>query len=415
MQTRFWAWLGGVALGVLAGCAALPPGGADLHRWSAQERRILESLWIESLGDPPPDPTNRVADDPAAAALGKKLFFDTGLSANGRVACGTCHLPEVQFTDRFPRGRGMGTTDRRTMPLAGAAYGTWFFWDGRKDSLWAQALGPPESPVEHGITRTWVALRVARVYRSAYEAVFGPLPALDPERLPRTASPNAAEPADRAAWQRLAPEVRDGVTRVFVNAGKAIEAYVRTIRHGPSRFDRYAAAVLRGREDPAAVLTPSEARGLRLFLGRAGCVGCHNGPLFTNGEFHALGVPDVPEVGHDPGRARGIRLVQADEFNCLSRWSDAPRSACGELEFLRYDPARQDGAFKTPSLRNVAGRPPYMHAGQFATLREVLEFYRKRSGEPGAPPELLHGDLTDRDLADLEAFLHTLSGEVSSL
>ncbi|RMG90216.1 MAG: cytochrome-c peroxidase, partial [Candidatus Dadabacteria bacterium] len=237
----------------------------------------------------------------------------------------------------------------------------------------------------------------------------------DPERLPRTASPNAAEPADRAAWQRLAPEVRDGVTRVFVNAGKAIEAYVRTIRHGPSRFDRYAAAVLRGREDPAAVLTPSEARGLRLFLGRAGCVGCHNGPLFTNGEFHALGVPDVPEVGHDPGRARGIRLVQADEFNCLSRWSDAPRSACGELEFLRYDPARQDGAFKTPSLRNVAGRPPYMHAGQFATLREVLEFYRKRSGEPGAPPELLHGDLTDRDLADLEAFLHTLSGEVSSL
>ena len=93
----------------------------------------------------PRDPTNRVADDPRAADLGRRLFFDTRLSSNGRVACSTCHQPDRGFQDGTALATGVGITARRTMPIAGMARSPFLFWDGRKDSLWAQALGPLES------------------------------------------------------------------------------------------------------------------------------------------------------------------------------------------------------------------------------------------------------------------------------
>jgi len=105
---------------------------------------------LDRLGPMPHDPGNRWADNPAAAALGQRLFFDGRLSGNGRVSCATCHDRENDFQDSMPLAKGMGTTNRRTMPIAGAPYSPFLFWDGRKDSLWAQALGPLESAVEHG-------------------------------------------------------------------------------------------------------------------------------------------------------------------------------------------------------------------------------------------------------------------------
>src|SRR5690606_15553813 len=107
------------------------------------------SLSIKSLPPLPPDPSNRYGDDPRAAALGHQLFFDTRLSANGKVSCATCHDPGRDFQDGLPLAVGVGTNTRRTMPIAGTAYSPWMFWDGRKDSQWSQALGPLESPVEH--------------------------------------------------------------------------------------------------------------------------------------------------------------------------------------------------------------------------------------------------------------------------
>jgi cytochrome c peroxidase len=182
--------------------------------WSQDEIATLRGLWIGSLPALPPDPSNKVADDERAVALGQQLFSDTRLSVTGKVACASCHLPEQDFQDGKPLGQGVGTTARRTMPIAGTAYSPWLFWDGRKDSLWAQALGPLESPVEHGGSRTQYAHLIDANYRGEYEALFGSLPDLaDTARFPAGAGP-VADPAARAAWERMAPADRDAISQV---------------------------------------------------------------------------------------------------------------------------------------------------------------------------------------------------------
>src|SRR5271169_3319816 len=148
----------------------------DMHAWSKQEISVLRSLWIGSLPPLPKDPSNAFADDPKAIALGQRLFFDSRFSGNLQVSCATCHRPDMNFTDDLPLAHGMGSTARRSMPLLGVAYNSWFFWDGRKDSLWSQALGPIESSVEHGFTRTACAFLISKNYRSEYEEIFGKMP-----------------------------------------------------------------------------------------------------------------------------------------------------------------------------------------------------------------------------------------------
>lgn len=373
--------------------------------WTAAELAQLRSLSLAELGPLPDDPTNRVADDPRAAALGRRLFFDERLSANGRVACSTCHQPERAFQDGVPLARGVGTTARRTMPIAAAARAPFLFWDGRKDSLWSQALGPLESAVEHGGTRAQYARTIAAHHRGEYEAVFGPLP--DLSKVPDAAAP-AGDAAATAAWAKLTETDRDAVTGVFVNLGKAIAAYERQVRFGPSRFDRYVERVVSGRSGDG-LLSEDEVAGLRLFIGRANCTQCHNGPLLTNNEFHNTGVAKRPELPLDRGRLTGATLVAHDEFNCRSRWSDA-RERCPELDFMVTDDAALDRAYKVPSLRNVAERAPYMDAGQLATLGEVLDHYNRAPEAASGRSELRPLRLTAAELRQLEAFLRTLSG-----
>jgi cytochrome c peroxidase len=351
-------------------------------RWSDAEAEELSTMWIGSLEAPPTDPTNRVADDPRAAALGRQLFFDTRLSANGRVACATCHKPDQEFQDGIPLANGVGVTNRRTMPIAATAYSPFLFWDGRKDSQWAQALGPLESPVEHGGNRDQYAGVVAEHYRAEYERVFGTMPALS---------------------------TRDEVTAVFVNIGKAIAAYERKVQYRASRFDAYVEALAETGRPPENVLTADEVAGLKLFTGKANCTQCHNGPLLTNNEFHNTGIPAVPTLPPDRGRIAGSGGVLTDEFNCRSKWSDAP-GACRELEFMAVASHEQERAFKVPSLRNVADRAPYMHAGQLATLADVLEHYNRAPAAPAGHTELKPLKLNGRELRQLEAFLRTLSG-----
>jgi cytochrome c peroxidase len=383
--------------------------------WNEDEIATLRGLWIGSLPALPPDPSNKVADDARAIALGQQLFFDTRLSSNVKVACASCHLPSLDFQDGKPLGQGVGTTTRRTMPIAGMAYSPWLFWDGRKDSLWAQAIGPLESSVEHGGSRTQYAHVIDRYYRAEYEALFSPLPDLsDTARFPASAGP-VADPAARAAWEQMAPQDREQITRIYANLGKAIAAYERKIMPGSSRFDQYVEALLSG--DTAMMrtaLAPDEVAGLRLFVGKAQCVNCHNGPLFTNNDFHNTGVPAAPGLPEDMGRAAGVRQVLADEFNCLSPYSDAALEDCGELRFAKADDHGMERQFKPPSLRNVAERAPYMHAGQFASLREVLEHYNRAPVAPAGHSELKPLGLSQQELAQLEAFLHSLSGPLNT-
>ena len=160
--------------------------------WSEADIATLRSLWIGSLPPLPPDPSNVVADDPRAAQLGRKFFFDTRLSANGEVSCATCHQPDLLFTDGLARAEGIGTTLRGAPTIVGIAYSPWFYWDGRRDSQWAQALTPLEAGVEHGGTRTHYARLIYQddAYRAEYEAIFGPLPDLSySTRFPQKSGP----------------------------------------------------------------------------------------------------------------------------------------------------------------------------------------------------------------------------------
>jgi cytochrome c peroxidase len=352
--------------------------------WTGEELRTLQSLSLASLEKLPADPSNKFADDTAAARLGRALFFDERLSGNGKVSCGTCHLADRDFQDGTPLAHGVGVTGRRTMPIAGTAHSPWFFWDGRMDSQWSQALGPLESPVEHGGDRAQYARHIAAYYRRDYERVLGPLPEL---------SSRAEE------------------TLVFANMGKAIAAFERTITFGETRFDRYVAVELAGKPHSRAdSLSADEIAGLKLFIGKASCVNCHNGARLTDDHFHNTGIAPSPLVpGVDSGRAVGVRQVKSGEFNCLSQYSDAKPADCAELRFAVTDGEELVRAYKTPSLRNVAERAPFMHAGQVGTLSDVIDHYARAPKAPLGHSELKRLRLNERERRQLEAFLRTLS------
>jgi cytochrome c peroxidase len=351
--------------------------------WTKEERELLKSLSLSSLEPLRPDPTNRYADDPRAAALGKALFFDTRLSGNGKVSCGTCHLPARDFQDDKPLANGVGTTSRRTMPVAGTAHSSWFFWDGRADSQWSQALGPLESPVEHGGSRAQYAKVIAANYREQYNAVFGPVREHD-------------------------------ISRVYANIGKAIAAYERRIEPGLSRFDRYVDAEVSGKpHDASSALSKDEEAGLRLFIGKASCINCHNGALLTDDHIHNTGVPASRSVAQvDSGRATGVRAALAGEFNCTSKYSDAKPDQCDELRYAVTEGEELVRAYKTPSLRNVAERAPYMHAGQIGTLDDVVAHYNAAPRAPFGHSELKTLRLSRDEQRQIVAFLRTLSGPI---
>jgi cytochrome c peroxidase len=403
--TRVIAAMAVVAVAATAAAWSIAASLAKADHWTAEELVVLSSMQAGQLAPAGRDPSNAVDGKPDAVALGRQLFFDKRLSGNGAVSCASCHDPAKGFQDGLPQGRGTGIGSRRTMPVAGAAYSPWLFWDGRADSLWAQALGPLENPVEHGGTRARYARLMLASYREGYEKVFGPMPSLP--ALPEDAGPNGT-PAQRQAWQALDPATRDAVSRIYANIGKAIAAYEKTVPVPGTRFDRYVDATLRGDPGSAQLLSADEKRGLRIFIGEGRCATCHNGPLFTDQHFHNTGVPRLDPAHPDLGRAAATSVVAGDEFNCLGRFSDAKPEQCEELAFMAKDDPGMLGAFKTPSLRGVALRPPYMHAGQLATLQDVAAHYRKAPAAPVGKSELVKLRLSDAELGYLVAFLGTL-------
>lgn len=389
--------------------AGLLLAGCRDEGFSEAEKKTIASLSLSALPPLPPDPTNRFADQPGPQAFGATLFFEQRMSRDGTIACATCHKIDRQFQDDLPRAVGVAPTSRRTMPLAGVARHAWFFWDGRKDSLWAQALAPLENPLEHAGTRAFYAHLMATRMRARYEHVFGPLP--DLSAVPPSAGPLGTE-AERAAWAAMTQRQRDDVDDVFANIGKAIAAFERTIVPEETRFDRFAAALASGAEPgPNARLSEQEVAGLKLFIGRAQCSTCHNGPLLTDGAFHNTGVPPVAGLPQDRGRVTAVSEVEADPFNCFGRHRDGDESACAELRFMVRDGTELLRAYKTPSLRGAADRPPYMHAGQVDTLADVVDHYATAPASIEGASELHPIELSADERAALVAFLGTLSSD----
>ena len=412
--------------------------GANGHvlagkQWSDAELALLKMQWIGSLPELPADPGNRYADNPAAASFGHRLFFDTRFSANGKVSCAICHIPQNAFTDGRATARGIGDTSRSTPTIIGVAHSPWFFWDGRSDSQWSQALGPMENTVEHGGNR----VQYARIlfddpqYRAIYENLFGSLPDLDDKkRFPPDASPVGNGKSLRQ-WQSMTAADRDAVNRVYANMGKAIAAYERRLMPGPSRFDRYAEALLDGRiKETEKHLSRQEVAGLKLFIGKARCVTCHQGPLFTNHGFHNVGTPDpatrkpdyLPAIIYmfmdkpepDQGRYLGIQQALSSEFNCLGKYSDAGESECAELKYANTDHRATLGAFKVPTLRNVSRTAPYTHAGIFPTLRDVVQHYNTPPEAPVGHSELRPLGLSRQELEQIVDFLDSLDSPVNA-
>jgi cytochrome c peroxidase len=337
-----------------------------------------------------PDPTNRVSGDPAAIALGRRLFDDPRLSLDGRRSCASCHRPELGFSDGLPRSPAADGTplDRNAQGLLDARLQHWFGWDGASDSLWAFVVRPLADPRELGI---------------------------GPERLAALVDGDPGLACLRRAAFGAAPARPD---RVRVEVAKALAAYLETLDSPRTRFDVFRDALARGDTDAAADYPPPALRGLRLFVGEGRCNLCHLGPAFTNGEFHDIGRPFMAAPGRpDPGRHGGIRTVRADPHNRLGRWSDAPPAAPGRPDAavrIRHlaGSHRNFGEFRVPGLRAAVMTAPYGHDGSMATLDDVVAHYS------ALPVERLHADgeallrplnLDAARRGDLVAFLESLS------
>jgi cytochrome c peroxidase len=265
---------------------------------------------------------------PETVALGRRLFFDRKLSRDRRLSCASCHDPAKALSDGRAVARGIGGAQgaRNAPAIINRGYGSTFFWDGRAPTLEQQVIETILNPKELGL-------------------------------------------ASLAELQS-----RTGMSAATV--ASALSSYVRTIRSGGSRFDRYMAG-------DAAALSSIEKCGLALFRGKANCVACHVGPNFTDEQFHNTGVA----------------------------WREGNLADEGRFAVTR-DP-RHRGAFKTPTLRDAARTAPYMHDGSFATLEDVIDYYSSGArANPALDPQLRRLDLGTEEKRALVSFLRALSGEI---
>lgn len=427
-------------------CVALVGCTDDADSLTDAEREVFEALAPAQMPAPPPVASNRFADRADAAALGETLFFDAGFAGplwhgdnnlansgalgrvgeTGKVACAGCHSPAAAFADDRSTGNSehsvslaAGWTPRRSPALLDVGHASLLMWDGRRDSLWSQVFGPIENKVEMNSSRLFVAHEIFARYRAPYEAIFGALPPLDDTARfpPLPAATNGCRkrglsavdfechgmPGDGAEFDGMALADQDAVTRVVANAGKAIEAYERTLACEPGRFDAWV------RGDDGA-LTAAEKRGARLFVGKADCVRCHGGPQLSDQTFHNVGlkaetVAVIILDADDPGAAVGLEQLRADPLNTRGPYSDGDD---GRIP-ATIEPAML-GAFKTPTLRCVGQRPAFMHTGQMQTLEEVVQFFA-RGGDPYGfvgKKDLANVALDETEQADLVAFLRAL-------
>ncbi len=339
------------------------------------------------LRTPPRDPTNALADDPRAVTLGKRLFNDPLLSSCGTVSCATCH-PAPGYADSKAFSHGCGGETRRHVPtLLNVAFSPWLMWDGRADSMWAQAGMPLTDPVEMAGTPALFRQRLTEDYRPEYLELFG-----------------------------AAPEEEADDDRLEANLGKLLHAYQRTLIRVDSPFDEQLLAYLAAVEKEEHASLPLHFQ-LKTFVREGQCALCHKGPMLTDDDYHNIrlgtegGTPPA-----DPGRLTGLDTVLASPLNGAGAYSDSKTDGQRKLNAAQnQDRSLWDGAMKTPTLRNVELTAPYMHDGRFATLEEVIEFYDK-GGDPdgtfyGTPAEtIVPLDLTEEQKAALVELLKAMTG-----
>jgi cytochrome c peroxidase len=312
--------------------------------------------------------------DKAVVELGRQLFEDRRLSADGSVACATCHDARLAFTDGLARSKGfrqqIGT--RNAPSLFNVSYQQSLFWDGRVDSLESQARAPLTNALEHAFSSVddyLVAIRshpeYAALFRQAFDVPLG------------------------------------GIT--IDQAASALSAFERTLMSGYSPFDRFSYG-----HDKAA-MTPAAIRGLEIFTQRAHCNACHTiqetSALFTDGDFH------MTPLGLSPAVTTHLRtlantVVNAKQHSALEKLIASDREVASLGRFVVTLDPNDIGKFKTPSLRNVAKTAPYMHDGSIATLEEAvqLELY-------GRDTSLRYPiALTQNEQQDLIKFLRALTG-----
>ncbi len=391
------------------------------------EWALIETL--SPLPSVPADPTNAVADDADAASLGQMFFFETshagaivtgddgtngGLGSvgeAGKVSCASCHVPGAWFHDARsnPNATSLAVDwgGRNTPPVVNAAFYTWFKWEGGSDTMWHQALGTTEAAKSHASSRLAVAHMIYDKYRTEYEAIFGAMPDLsDTGRFPLTGKPKASDSDPDGAWEGMTTTDQDATNAILANFAKSIAAYQRLLVSRNAPFDQYVAGEF-------TAINAAAKRGLRLFIGKAGCVECHRTPLFSDNAFHNLGVPQTGEhvSTSDTGRYDAVAKLLSSTFNSAGAYADVPSTRLDNLS--QSEDMR--GQFRTKHLRQIAMTGPYMHTGQFATLTEVVEFYNMGGGSSGFDGTkdalLVPLNLTSTEIADIVAFLETLTGD----
>ena len=327
------------ALGAGSGSVQASPSGHAPHGTVT-----IDGVTVPDVGPLPtvvPIPSSNL-NYTAKIELGKQLYFDGRLSKNNAISCAFCHNPGTGFAD--PRqtsiGVGGGVGGRQSPTVYNTGLNHVQFWDGRARSLEEQAIGPIHNPVEMAETHEHVVAKLGKIkgYQQQFKAVFG--------------------------------------TDVNLQGiAEAIAAYERTVLSTNSAFDKYVLGDQKAMDDAAV-------RGMALFRGKARCILCHNGPNFTDNQFHNLGVPQVGPMKEDLGR------------------------------FVVSRAEKDRGAFKTPTLRSITETAPYMHDGAFRTLEEVVEFMDQGGGSnPNLSPLVKPLNLTAEEKSDLVAFLKALAGE----
>lgn len=383
---------------------------------NAQERLACRSLWQRS-----PRPL-------AASAkfqLGQILFFDPRLSGNNSTSCASCHNPALGWSDgsatpaRFP-----GVT-RRTQSLWDVGRQHELFWDGRAASLAQQASSPLESPDEMDSSRLKLARIVTRDpdTRQLLEQIGGAKALREADTLFSQAgfaiSGAAAHPGRQWRQRYDGLQTRDKriVDRIFSISLDALAEFQTSIVSAPSAFDRVAARPWASASDPPDPRHRLLRRGMSLFFGSARCVDCHAGPVLSDLRYHRSALP-TRDTGLGATLLPGAGLTTAKPLIASTvspacppagRGGVASRAAAKRLvETGQAAPHDFYGYFRTPSLRNVATRPPYFHDGQAATLRDAVLAELSRV-DPCASTEGRRTTWNDADVEALLAFLQALT------
>jgi cytochrome c peroxidase len=367
--------LGGWIAVALAALVPAPVVATDDSAFTESEVRaiVAHGPWPAPATQ---DPSNRVSGKRAAIEFGERLFFDARLSAAGKFACVTCHVPERNWTDNRTRGAAAADVDRNTPTLMNVRLGRWFGWAGGADSLWAQSIRPILDARELGATPRHVAevVRKDEQLSCRYRRSFGAAPS----------------PTDDEA--------------VLVDVAKALAAFQETFESPATPFDRFRNTLARGEPVRPELYSEAARRGLRIFIGKGNCSTCHSGPNFSSGEFHDNGFSALAVQGRiDRGRIEGLKEVQASRFNLSGPYNDGPTKIAAERLRDMQEPGKPS-AFKVPTLRHLMLTAPYGHHGAIETLAEVVRHYSERGSSQLKPLKL-----TAREQTDLVVFLESLS------